>query len=317
MKLFELATANPSKQAAKVFESYFGDKINVDVISGRQAHFMLNKVRRLIIEHRQTPAFHVSEQNPTYLKLMMMEKVLAAKVKETSTVPVGAAAGAQQNVQNQQANMAQPNPTVATGQAAEKAKRLAQINNISDPQLKVAMQKATQGQQLSQQDQQMVANAALQTESRQLRHQLYRVLRESEVQQAQVVLAAQDMVDEIQKVIEQITSMQFKDLPALVDQIENQLGIEQAGQFNTGATAALGNLVQNLQATKQQMDQAKGILTGQAAPAIPGLGGTGAQPNMGGGMGMGDEMSMGGEEMPPEEMPEPETGSPELGRAKR
>ena len=56
---------------------------------------------------------------------------------------------------------------------------------------------------------------------------------------------------------------------------------------------------------------AKGILTGQAAPAIPGLGDIGAQP------GMGDEMGMGGEEMPPEEMPEPESGSPELGRAKR
>ena len=82
MKMFELAATKPSKQAAKVFESYFGDSINVDVISPRQARTMLNKVQKLVTEHRSTPAFHSSEQNPTYLKLMMLERVLKAKVKE-------------------------------------------------------------------------------------------------------------------------------------------------------------------------------------------------------------------------------------------
>jgi len=308
MKLFELATANPSKQAAKVFESYFGDKINVDVISGRQARLMLNKVRGLIIEHRQTSAFHVSEQNPTYLKLMMMEKVLAAKVKETSTVPVGAAAGAQQNVQQQQSNMAQPNPTVAAGQAAAQAK----LSKLQDPNQKTAAQNALKNIQTGKtitdpQQQQALAALATVTENTAFRRQVYDILRESEVQQAQVVLAAQDMVDEVQKTLEQVTSMQFKDLPALVDQIKNQLGIEQATQFNTDATAALGNLVQNLQATKQQLDQAMGVLTGQAAPTVPGLDDLGAQPDVG----------MGSEEMPPEEIPEPQTGNPEFGRAKR
>jgi hypothetical protein len=48
-----------------------------------------------------------------------------------------------------------------------------------------------------------------------------RRLREaSEVQQAQVVLASQDMVDQVQKMSEQISAMQFKDLPALVDQYQ-------------------------------------------------------------------------------------------------
>jgi len=320
MKLFELAPANPSKQAAKVFESYFDDRINVDVMSARQARLMLNKVRGLIVEHRQTSAIHHSERNPAYLKLMMMEKVLAAKVKETSTVPVGATAGANQNQQNQQQNMVMPNPTVAAGQAAAKAKRDAQINNISDPQLKMAMQKANQGQALNAQDSQMVANAALQTEDTHLRRNLYRVLRESEVQQAQVVLAAQDMIDEVQKMLEDVTSMQFKDLPALMDQIKNQLGIEGMMQFSNDATAALGNLVQSIQAAKGQLQQALGVLTGQeAVPAeVPGQDdmasepGTDMSPDM-----VGDAAP---EELPApdsEEIPEPQGGDAELGRAKR
>jgi hypothetical protein len=271
MKLFELAATKPSKQAAKVFESYFGDSINVDVISPAQARKMLSKVQRLVNEHRATPAFHTSEKNPTYLKLMMMERVLRAKVQETPTVAVGSTAGANNNQQQSTSGMPPVNPTVAAGDAAKKQQLQAQVNNISDPKLKIAMQKATQGQTLNPADQELVAQAALQTESRIMRRQLYRILRESEVQQAQVVLAAQAMVDDIQKMLEQVSSMQFKDLPALATEMRNQVGVDQATQFNADATAAFSSLIQNLQAAKDQMDQALGVVTGQAAPAaIPG-----------------------------------------------
>ena len=89
-------------------------------------------------------------------------------------------------------------------------------------------------------------------------------LSEGEVQQAQVVLAAQDMVDKMQSMIEDSTEMQFKELPALVDSIKNQIGPDQAAQFNNDAQAALSGLVQNLQGSKQQLEQALGVVTGQA-----------------------------------------------------
>jgi len=269
MKLFELAAQQPSKKAAKVFESYFGDSINVDVISPKQARIMLSKINKLVNEHRQTIEFHHSEKNPTYLKLMMMERVLSAKVKETASVPVGVAVGAPATAAQQNAQIAPVNPTVAAGNAEKDQQRQAQVNNISDPKLKDAMQKATQGTG-SPDDQKMIAQAALQTTNESLRRQLYNILRESEVQQAQVILAAQDMVDNIQKMLEEVTSMQFKDLPALVDQIKNQVGVDQAMQFNTDSTNALSSLVQSIQGTKQQMDQALGVVTGQGAPVVPG-----------------------------------------------
>jgi hypothetical protein len=109
-------------------------------------------------------------------------------------------------------------------------------------------------------------------------NRLYRRLQESEIQQAQVVLAAQDMVDRVQKMLEDVTSMQFKDLPALADQVKNEVGVEQSAQFNTDANAALGGLVQNLQASKQQLEQALGVVTGQGGgvpPAMDALGGAG------------------------------------------
>jgi hypothetical protein len=74
-------------------------------MSAKQARMMLNKVRKLVNEHRQTSAFHHSEKNPAYLKLMMMERVLTTKVNETPTVAVGSTAGATQNQKDSTSGM--------------------------------------------------------------------------------------------------------------------------------------------------------------------------------------------------------------------
>ena len=233
MKLNELAVANPTKQAAKVFESYFGDRVTFDTIDQTQALNMLRRVRGLVAEHRRTPEFHRSEQNPAYLKLVVMEQALSARIMELDAQPA----------------TGQPNPQAMAMQTAQKRKEIDdQIKQLQD--------------QIRALQQQRNMPAMGMAESR-------RQVTESEVQQAQVVLAAQDMVDEVQKMSEQVSAMQFKDLPALVDQIKNQVGPDQATQFNGDASAALSALLQNLQASKQQLDQALGVVTGQA-PAIPG-----------------------------------------------
>ena len=245
MKLQELAVVSPTKQAAKVFESYFGNRISFDAMNGQQARNMLKRVRNLIAEHRRTPEFHSSQNNPAYLKLVMMEQALTATVREDG------APNPAPPTPNQQATAQQTAGMQAT-QIQQKQKQL-------KDQLKVAQEQVASIQK-------QIANPTLaMAESR-----MQRRLREaSEIQQAQVVLASQDMVDQVQKMIEQVTSMQFKDLPALVDQIKNEIGVDQSAQFNTDANAALGGLVQNLQGSKQQLESALGVVTGQA-PVVPG-----------------------------------------------
>ena len=243
MKLQELAVANPSKQAAKVFESYFGNRVKFDTITKSQARSMLKRVRALVAEHRCTPDFHRSEQNPDYLKLIVMEQALSARVTEQDSATMATATPA--DAQKQKALM--------TAQAQQKKRQLQDA--IKSKQAEIA------NLQKQMNDPTMAA-----MESR-----LRRRLREaSEVQQAQVVLASQDMVDQVQKMSEQISAMQFKDLPALVDQIKNEVGVDQAMQFNTDTTAALAGLLQNLQGAKTQLESALGVVTGQA-PTVPGV----------------------------------------------
>ena len=234
MKLQELAVANPTKQAAKVFESYFGTSIKFDTLSRRQAQGLLGRVRSLISEHRRTPEFHRSEQDPAYLKLVMLEQALSAQ----SMAPAG--------------QTPQQAAALQTAQVAQNKRQL---------QDEIKQLQST----LAEKQKQLNNPTMMAMESRRAR----RLREASEVQQAQVVLASQDMVDQVQKMSEQISAMQFKDLPALVDQIKNEVGVDQAMQFNTDATAALAGLLQNLQGAKTQLESALGVVTGQA-PTVPG-----------------------------------------------
>jgi len=264
MKLQELSAPTPSKQIAKVFESYFGSRIRFDQLNRGQTRAMLGKVQGVLKEHRSTTARHNSETNPKYLQLVMMEQALSARLKETTIPPasgtVGAPAGAP----------AQPGTIGAAGGQPAVAGAIAK-----DPKLAAALKKSAAGQTLNPEEQKLVAGAAMMQAESRLRRAMRR-LNESEVQQAQVVLAAQDMVDKMQGMLEDVSELQFKELPALVDSIKNQVGVDQAAQFNADATAALTGLLQNIQGAKQQLDSALNVVTGQAPAGAAAAGAMGA-----------------------------------------
>ena len=250
MKLTELATPKKSRQVARVFESYFGTKMPVNRLTVREAQAMLKRVRGVIAEHQRSPSRHTSERNPAYLKLVMMEQALTSRIREEQ-VPIPPTSSS-------------TNPSTSTATTPPPPSGSQKTVDIKDPKMAQALKKSAAGQSLTPDEQKMVASQAMMAAESRLRR-AYRYLKESEVQQAQVVLAAQDMVDKMQSMLEDTTEMQFKELPALVDSIRNQIGMEQATQFNADVTGALQGLVQNLQGAKQQLETALGVVTGQPA----------------------------------------------------
>jgi hypothetical protein len=231
MKLHDLETLKTQDKAKKVLESRLEQRLPLEQLTARQARSMLQRVQGLIAEHRATPAFHSSERNPAYLRLIMMEQGLSAHVAEQDTgvfmMPV----------------------------------------DTKDPKVQQTLKKAQGGQTLTPDEQKMVT--AMATQQKESSKKPRRLVKESEIQQAQVVLAAQDMVDRIQGMIEDISEMQFKDLPALADSVKNDMGTEQASQFQSSAAAALSQLLSSIQEGKTQLESAQGVLTGQA-PVVPG-----------------------------------------------
>ena len=231
MKLQDLDFKNSVEKSQKVFESYFNKNIDFDAISAGQAKSMLTRVHALINEHRNSSRLHTSEQDPNYLKLMVMEQALTAKVEED------------------------------LAQAAMK-----------DPATKRIVDKAQRGQRLTP-DEQKTMNAIALSKTAESEEETKKKpgkkVMESEVQQAQVVLAAQDMVDRIQDTLEDVTEMKFKDLPALVNSIRSEVGTSEAQQYMNEANAALDTLIACVQDTKTAIESAQGVLTGQE-PVVPG-----------------------------------------------
>jgi hypothetical protein len=113
------------------------------------------------------------------------------------------------------------------------------------------------------------------------------VFENEEVDKSQVILAAQDMIDSVQKMYEDVNDMLVKELPALVDSIQSEIGVNESDAFNTAATEALSTLNAALQAAQTGLRGALGGLTGQA--------GAGFDP--GADMSAGDEMPVGDEEV--------------------
>jgi len=232
MKLQDLENLKIQDKAKKVLESRLGRQLPLEQMSVRQAQHLLQRVKGLIAEHRATTAFHSSERDPAYLQLIVMEQGLAAHVSE----------------QQDQGVIMMPVDT-------------------KDPKVQQTLKKAQGGQTLTPDEQKMIAAMASQKKEAKKTH--HRMVKESEVQSAQVVLAAQDMVDRMQKMLEDISEMQFKDLPALTDSIKNDMGTEQATQFQAAASTALSQLLSAVQEGKTQLEGAQGVLTGQA-PIVPG-----------------------------------------------
>ncbi len=222
MKLQELVTTKHDSHITKVLESYFGGSVSFEQVNQSQARHLLTRMRKLLREHRLSLNLHTSERSPAYLKLIMMEQALAAKVDEALD-PVGKE---DDDVNND-------------GKIGK--------SDLYLEKRRAAIKKAV--------DAKKGANSfAKKTPLKEA----------SELQQAQVVLASQDMIDQIQKMLEQVSEIQFKDLPALVDQAKTEVGPGQSVQFQDGASQTLTQLLSNLQQAKASMEAAQGALTGAA-----------------------------------------------------
>ena len=86
---------------------------------------------------------------------------------------------------------------------------------------------------------------------------------EGEVGNAEVLLAAKNMVDSIQDAIEKVGKMQNEQLPELLDSIRDQIGSEQAEGFKNAVGSTLDTLMGNLQSAREGVDGGVRILTGE------------------------------------------------------
>lgn len=152
------------------------------------------------------------------------------------------------------------------------------------------------------------------------------IFENEEVEKSQVILAAQDMVDTVQKMYEDVNDMVVKELPALVDSIQSEIGANESEQFNAKVSEALTSLNSAMLETKNTLQSALNGLTGQGSPAGFGDEMMGAPEDDMADIGGEEDIDIGGSDLGAEpelpELPElpgeePEQNLSAAGRAKR
>src|SRR6056297_1765664 len=88
-------------------------------------------------------------------------------------------------------------------------------------------------------------------------------LDDESMEEAKVILAAKELSDKIQGMIEDAAKMQVQDLLPIVDAMKAELGGSEADAFATSADAALGGLVDTLKSAKEAYDGAIGAAQGE------------------------------------------------------
>ena len=95
------------------------------------------------------------------------------------------------------------------------------------------------------------------------------VVTEGALEGAELTLAAKDMVDRLQGMLEDLGEMQNEDLGPLVDAIRDEMGTDMGEQFNQAMGEVIGAALESMRITREAADSAARILTGEVpAPMI-------------------------------------------------
>jgi hypothetical protein len=112
------------------------------------------------------------------------------------------------------------------------------------------------------------------TDGKKMKQKNESTVMEQDLESAEVLLAAQELVDKLQGIVEDLAEMQVQELMPIVDAMKEQLGFDIAEQYNSQADAALGSLLAQSKSAKEALENATLQAQGKPVngPAATGMG---------------------------------------------
>lgn len=241
MQLIDLTKPVDATVVAEQIKTQFGVDYNIPIKPLKESVYLLNETARLIVKFKQTNNLHESQNNASYMRLIMVNDAAQKRVNElTSTIQIK-----ESEMKNKLLHKA--------------LKIAAHGGTLSEDQLTAL--------RITESMKAVLRNkGTAQTFMRKIVESKKAALLETEIGRAQTTIAAQDIADQIQTMIEKFANIQYKDLPALHDSIRDSQGVEQAQTFNSSLTDSLQELTASLETAKSDVNNAVAVLTGQEVP---------------------------------------------------
>ena len=293
----KLSSAELNQELGKVYDW----NLNLSEMTTNHAHSILGSMREKLRGIKESSKGHFAERNPQYMEALLVSRVLESfieekfhseaeerkRMKALETKKQTYAKG----IKKFEESFKQRFGANAAKAMEATAKKMAGRKNVEEAMsvLRVALSGGS-------------------------------MINESEFEQAKAVMAARDMVDTVQDMVEKLSKLMNQDLPALADVMRSEVGQAQSDAFVQAATSAVTPLLDQSRQARQALDNAARSAAGEqgvsAAPMMPAPGGEagGAAPM---------PAPEAGAEVPPaggEEAATADTaagGAEELGRGKR
>ena len=90
------------------------------------------------------------------------------------------------------------------------------------------------------------------------------IVTESELDQAEVLLAAKQMADDLQKMAENLASMQVEELMSITNAMKEEVGVAEAETFSQSAEMAIGQALEAVKKANDDVSNAVLVAQGQA-----------------------------------------------------
>ena len=258
----------------------FGFSIKKEDVTHEAIRNILQKVRDKqseIVNESNVKDFH---RHPDYAKTIMVAEALAIMLKEVSPTQRKIKAKVKESKMAkkvQEHKTATPHKHPHTKMEAKQEKEVDEGISSTDPKTGKTIYPGSKewGEQfLGKKKKAKTGNPHSESVNpRSVTLENLRTLMEQDLDQAELVLAAKDMVDRLQKMAEDLASMQVEDLMPLTDAMRESFGTEQANAFSASVDATLAAALETIKATREQVDQSVMVLTGEGAPMNDMMGG--------------------------------------------
>ena len=272
MKLNEFGDyANQLKRINRYLQENFGYTINMESIDSDRVNSTLKKVlarQAQIANETNVKDYH---KIPEYNKTVMVAEALKILLKEIA--PKRQAKEKDTNVQESKMTKQVKEQTAIGGPAGSRVSvahpgsgsgNTIQASPLRSPKKsdrgggrKFTATKSKKGSESDAKTNESINPRSVTLEN-------LRTLLEQDLDQAELVLAAKDMVDRIQKMAENLAEMQVEELMPLVDAMKEHFGPDQAQMFNSSVEATLQQALDTIKATRDGVDNAVLALTGEA-----------------------------------------------------
>lgn len=241
-----------AKKMNKLLESRYGFVVDYDKMTPAKAEKILAVINESIAQVKKSSAAHTAYKDPRYMEMLMVKESVSKYMRDYK--PEMNKPGEKSAPKLQAA----PKPTLR-----ESIQEMSTGKNYQ--MIARAVELAAQGKAIPSKYMEAFVPVIGQITARKLT--------EGELGKSEVILAAKDMVDTLQDMIEDLSRMVNEELPQMMDSIRDQIGNDQAETFSGSVTETLNTLLDSVRGAREQMDASARQLAGEQVAAPMGLGG--------------------------------------------